>query len=325
VTGSELLLITFAFGLAYGVIIQRSGFCVARAGLELCLLKSREALNGVFVAIGVAALGFALVSQLYPVASAHRLLLPFGPGTVIGGLIFGLGMSLAGMCVMGSLIRLGEGYVLGAVAMGGMVVGALFNPLPRLLPGWLRTPYQGETIAHWFGGYGALVITLLALALAWSLAAGRTGGRRLSLRPSPTVIGGLLLGIINTAQMAVFQPWTVSYPLGLISSAANGSFGPATLSRSYPYLLVDAGMVAGALLAAAWAKSFRLHWPRQTRQLFLSALGGVAMAWGVLLARGCTIGGGLSAFASLSLSAWLFLPSLFGGAWLGSRVLRRVG
>jgi hypothetical protein len=325
VTGIELLVLWFVFGLAYGVIIQRSGFCVARAGLELCMLKSREALNGVIAAVAVSVLGFALIPRVYPAAATHNLLLPFGPGTVIGGIIFGLGMSLTGMCVMGSLIRLGEGYVLGVIALAGMVVGASINPLPHLLPVWLRTPYQGETIARWFGGNGALVITLLALALAWSLAAGRTGGWRLSLRPGTIVLGGLLLGIVNTAQTAVFQPWTVSYPLGMISSAAKGALGSVTLGRSHPYLLIDGGMILGALLAALWSKSFRFRWPRQTRQLLLSALGGVAMAWGVLLARGCSIGGGISAFASLSLSAWLFLPSLFLGAWLGSRVLRWVG
>lgn len=325
-TGTSLLAICAVFGLVYGAIIQRSGFCFARAGLELFLLKSRDALNGVLAGMIVATIGFFLVSQFRPLGPSHYLLLPFGPGTVIGGVLFGLGMSLAGMCVMGSLVRLGEGYLQGAIALSGMVAGAAINPLSAFLPGSLLTPFDSATLSHWLGRPGATAATVLALVVIWLLAARRTRGKSRGPRDlPPAVLGGILLGLIATAQMVTYQPWTVAYPLGLVSAAVGGSLTGTSLRHAAPLLAVDVGMVLGALLTAARARSLRFRWPRQTRQVVLSLAGGVMMAWGVQLAHGCSIGGAFSAVPSLSLSAWLFVPALALGWWLGAGVLRRVG
>ncbi len=314
-----------AFGLLYGVILQRSGFCFARATYELFLLRSRDALNGVLAGLAVGTIGFVVVvlvrMRLGLPAEDHLLLLPFGAGTLIGAAIFGLGMSLAGMCVVGSLLRLGEGYLAGGLALVGMTVGAAFDPFRILLPSSWSTPLSGASLADWVGLPAGVALTLVAVAAAWWLAGGR--GLRLSL--APAVIGGILLALVNTIQMAAYLPWTVAYPLGVVASASEGRLEPTLLSRAMPLFILDVGVVLGALASAIRAQDFRFRWPRQRRQVVLSLAGGLLMGWGVQLARACNIGGIFSALPSLSISAWLFIPALLLGAWLGSLAIRKIG
>ncbi len=314
-------------GLAYGVVLQRSGFCFARVTFELFLLRSRDALNGVLAGLAVATVGFAAVSlvrgRLGLPTSDHLLLLPFGPGTLFGAAIFGFGMTLAGMCVVGSLLRLGEGYVLGAVALCGMALGAALDPFRALLPRGLGTPVAGSSLSSSLGIPGAVLATLALLTLVWWVA------RRISpaTRPvalTPAVIGGALLALLNIIQMAAYSPWTIAYPLALVVAAAERRLHTSLISDALPLILLDLGVVVGALASALTTRDLRLRRPRHWRQPAVSLAGGILMGWGVQLSHGCNIGGLFSALPSLSISAWLFLPGLFLGAWLGSFAARRI-
>jgi len=335
------LLIFGLLGLLYGVILQRSGFCFARAGFELFLLRSRDAVNGVLAGLIVATIGFSLVTAVrarlgLPVAD-HLLLLPFGPGTLVGATMFGFGMSLAGMCVVGSLFRLGEGYLAGGLALLGMVIGAALDPFRAVLAAGpsarylLGTPLPAVTLAAAIGLPAAALATVLLLALIWWIARRPPGPahlpraswrRRVAL--TPTVIGGATLALLSTAQMALHSPWTIAYPLGIVASAASGGAGFSRQHGALPLILLDLGIVLGAAASALLGRNLRLRWPRQRRQVAMSLAGGVLMAWGVQLSKGCNIGGLFSALPSLSLSAWLFLPGLLLGSWLGSHIVRRV-
>jgi hypothetical protein len=324
------------FGLLYGIILQRSGFCFARAAFELFLLRSRDALNGVLAGLAVGTTGFALVvvlrARLGLPVSDHLLLLPFGPGTLVGAVMFGLGMSLAGMCVVGSLLRLGEGYVAGALALLGMVIGAALDPFRAFLPHRWGAPIAGLSLAGQVGLPAAVLLTLAALAALWWLAGRATVSAPVSQQRRPwadlaaaPVVGGVLLAVLNTVQMARHSPWTIAYPLGVVAAAASGQIRPSLIPQTTPLLILDAGVVLGAAVSALAGGDLRLRWPRQWRQVGMSLAGGVLMGWGVQLARGCNIGGLFSALPSLSVSAWLFLPGLVFGAWLGSLVVRRTG
>jgi hypothetical protein len=328
ISDAMALAVFAAFGLLYGIVLQRSGFCFARAAAELFLLRSRDALDGVLAGLAAGTIGFAAVAavrvHLGLTTSDHLLLLPLGLGTLIGAAMFGLGMSLAGMCIVGSLLRLGEGYLIGALALLGAVVGAALDPFRAFLPRPFASPLPGRSIADSLGLPAAALLTLAALALLKQVTNLRSRRPSLRLQLTPAVIGGVLLATLNTAQMAWHQPWTVAYPLGVVAAAATGTAG-FSLHHAMPLLTLDLGVVIGAASSALFARDLRLRWPRQRGQVLLSLGGGVLMGWGVQLAHGCNIGGLFSALPSLSLSAWLFLPGLFAGAWLGSLILRRAG
>ena len=334
-----LLLLCGLLGIAYGVVLQRSGFCFAKAVFELFLLRSRDALNGIILGMLVATIGFGVVTLLRQQAgldlTSHLLILPLGAGTALGGLLFGLGMTLAGMCAAGTLQRLGEGYLIACVTLVGAIIGTALDPFRLLLPvGW-KIVSPGLWLGGSLGVIPAFALTALVLALSWWLVSGRfacvtkaeVSRLRLATQQvitSPTARGGMLLGGLSTLQMALFTPWTVAYPLALVASATSGTLTQTALQLALPFIALDVGVVAGVLLTAAFSHDLHLRRPRRMRDITVALGGGVLMGWGIELAGGCSIGGVFSAIPSLSLSGWLFFPALCLGGWLGTLIVRRL-
>lgn len=162
------------FGLGFGFVLQRGRFCFASAFRDLFLLGHGRNMKGVLVGLAVASVGFGLVmSRQVPMAFLGILppsanVLPLGVHTALGGLLFGIGMVVAGGCVSGSLYRMGEGYVGSWVAFGGVMVGLLLSSYS-----WNWWWDHGISTAprwwlpSWLGHPGALAVTLIALGLVW--------------------------------------------------------------------------------------------------------------------------------------------------------------
>lgn len=87
--------------------------------------------------------------------------------------------------------------------------------------------------------------------------------------------------------------------------------------------LTNLGIVAGGLLAALAASQFRVKRLKAKRQVAAAVLGGLLMGFGARLAFGCNIGDMFTGLPSMSLHGWLFLPSIFAGAVIGSKLLVR--
>ncbi len=330
-----LILVFGVFGLAYGAVLQRSGFCFARTGFELFLLRQREAVNGVLAGLLTATAGFAVVSALHARATDHLLIIPIGLGTAVGGVLFGLGMTLAGMCASGTLHRMGEGYATAWIALVGIIAGAALDPFRTFLPRAWQVPVPGKWLGQSTGPLVAGLLTIVVLGLLWAGLNGKLTGKRgreedvvtdiAPPRVPPQVVGGVVLGLLNTAQMAIAQPWTVGYPLSLIGPALSRTITWHAVAVALPPLVLNGGIVLGSLLSCARCEGLRWRRPRRVGQVVQALAGGVLMGWGTQLARGCTIGGAFSAIPSLSLSGWIFLPALMLGAWAGTQVVRRVG
>ncbi|MCA9847136.1 MAG: YeeE/YedE family protein [Dehalococcoidia bacterium] len=126
---SASMAVFWAVGLAVGFVLQRARFCFTSAFRDLFLLGQGRTMRGILVGLIVATLGFAMVmATIIPNPSTGVMptdahILPLGPATVLGGVLFGFGMVIAGGCVSGALYRMGEGYVGSWVAMGGVMLG----------------------------------------------------------------------------------------------------------------------------------------------------------------------------------------------------------
>lgn len=232
-------------GMAAGFTLQRSRLCFASAFRDLFLFGSARTMKAIIVGLAIAALGFAVIMRdMVPFpglgalpAEAH--ILPVGVSTVVGGLLFGVGMVLAGGCVSGSLYRMAEGYVGSWVALGGVIVGlglmaqtwniwwdAVISAEPKV---WL--PEIGG-----LGYVGGLAVTLAALgaiflALVWWEARNgipasmpstpeepgwtfrervRSMWRSVFVRGWPVMVGGAVLGGIVVLMYVVHMPWGVT-------------------------------------------------------------------------------------------------------------------
>ncbi|MDA1062583.1 MAG: YeeE/YedE family protein [Chloroflexi bacterium] len=164
----------FAVGSAVGFTLQRARLCFVSAFRDLFMLHQGRTLRGLLVGLAVGTIGFAMVmGTIVPDAFAGRMpedahILPVGIATVAGGLLFGIGMVLAGGCVSGSLYRMGEGYVGSWVSMGGVMIG--LYALNRTWNWWWDISISTAPRV-WFpsniGYTGSIVLTFALLAAAY--------------------------------------------------------------------------------------------------------------------------------------------------------------
>lgn len=88
------------------------------------------------------------------------------------------------------------------------------------------------------------------------------------------------------------------------------------------------GVMAGGLVSGLIAGRVRFSIDRGPRaavsaRLALAFVGGMLMAIGAQLARGCTSGQALSGGALLNLGSWMFMMCVFGGGYLMAWFVRR--
>src|SRR3989442_1250725 len=97
------------FGAVFGVIFQRSRFCLVRAFREPFMTGDAEHTRAAALAVGVSTLGFAILKFTDLKDKGDWVFAAAGVGGLLGGTLFGIGMTLAGGCGAGSIWRAGEG------------------------------------------------------------------------------------------------------------------------------------------------------------------------------------------------------------------------
>lgn len=167
------LALFWLFGLAFGIIVQRSRFCFVSAVSNFALFRDGRLLKGILGGLFVSTIGFAIImfKEVPNPASglpATAYLAPFGWHLVLAGVLFGLGMVLAGGCIMGTLYRIGEGAIASLVALLGIIIG--MGVLQHNWPWW--NGYISHLSAVWLprhiGWIASLILTLgVIVVLYW--------------------------------------------------------------------------------------------------------------------------------------------------------------
>ena len=158
------------FGLAFGVVFQRSRFCLVRAFREPFLTGDAEHTRAAALALVVSTLGFAILKFTDLKDKSEWVFAAAGVGSLAGGLAFGIGMTLAGGCGAGSLWRAGEGQVKLWVAVACFALGASFVRLAAAQTGLLQKLGAAVFLPSALGWGGAIVL-IVAIALGWAMLA----------------------------------------------------------------------------------------------------------------------------------------------------------
>ncbi|GHD56808.1 membrane protein [Thalassobaculum fulvum] len=333
-----LLLFGGLLGLAFGALAQWSGFCFRAAVQETTRpggARPKLAQWIAATAVAIAATQGGIAHGLIDVSGTPYLQADFSlGGLVVGGLLFGIGMTFAGGCIsrltvlsvrgnLRSVFTLLVVSVVGYAAIRGMlaqaragfadgtrVPGDAAPSIPDLLATGLGLPAEAVAL-----GLGAV-----ALVLGLSLAFHEAGRRVLPLAVGGSV--GLLVAAgfaattwvsseafdpVAVESLRFTQPSADSLMYAMISTGVAANFG----------IVLFAGVLAGAFLQAAATRSLRLEGFEDPAQMARAGLGGVAMGVGGVLALGCAVGQGLSGVATLAYPSMIALAAIWTGARIG--------
>jgi len=98
-------------GIAFGTIIQRTRFCFVRGFREPFMTGEGDVPRAIAISIIVSVLGFTALKWTGFRGESVYVTQTFWFGALVGGIIFGFGMVVAGGCGSGSVWRAGEGHV----------------------------------------------------------------------------------------------------------------------------------------------------------------------------------------------------------------------
>jgi uncharacterized protein len=158
------------FGAAFGVIFQRSRFCLVRAFREPFMTGDGEHTRAAALALVVGMLGFAILKYTDLKDKGDWVFAAAGVGAVLGGTLFGIGMVLAGGCGAGSIWRAGEGQIKLWITLACFALGASLARLALAQTGLLGRLGVAIFLPAALGWGGAIALTL-AVSVGWALAA----------------------------------------------------------------------------------------------------------------------------------------------------------
>lgn len=114
-------------GTIFGFVLSRSG-AADYDYIQGMFLFERFQLYGIIgTAVALTAPGLWLIKRRGRTAFRRRIevgLKPLHRGNIAGGLLFGIGWSLAGMCPGPILVNIGEGKIYAIAALAGALTGA---------------------------------------------------------------------------------------------------------------------------------------------------------------------------------------------------------
>jgi uncharacterized membrane protein YedE/YeeE len=350
--GKSVLWATFAITFALGMVMQKTGFCSMGAITDVFIIASWKRLRQWSLAIGVAILGFTLLSYLGfidPLKTIYTGNKFLWLSTMVGSILFGLGMVLASGCGSKTLVRIGGGnlksvivfIVLGLTAymtLRGFLGVIRINTLDTVFITFATPQDLPSLLSDSLGIERARIHLALGLIIGFAFTAFALVNK--AFRTGENLFAGIAVGLAITAV------WWVSGSLGHVAEDPNtleevflltNSGRMESLSFVSPYaysldwlmmysdtskvltigIVAVAGMILGSAVVALFTKSFRWESFRNPEDTANHLIGAVLMGFGGVTALGCTVGQGLSGISTLALSSLLALPGFIFGGYLG--------
>jgi len=353
----QVLAAIFVVALVMGAVTAKTHFCTMGAVSDWINIgdtgRMRAWVFAMAVALtGVVALEGTGVFNLYgetfpPYRTANFAWIRY----LLGGLMFGIGMTLASGCGNRTLVRIGGGNLKSLTVLAIASVGAylmLWTSLyeKAFLP-WVSAttinlaqyglPNQqvGTILAGMFGmegtrGFNLIVGALVAIGMLIFVF------RSVDFRGSTdNILGGGVMGLAIIAGWyvtggAIGQAWkeyadmatevpsrvqvqsfTFVSPMG---DTVRYLLSPAKLTLVNFGVMALAGVILGSSLYAILSRSFRVEWFASWKDFGNHALGGALMGVGGVLSMGCTVGQAITGVSTLAIGSILTFFAIVIGA-----------
>ena len=363
VIGLPILIGFFLISLVMGVAISRSNFCTMGAVSDWVNLRDFGRL-GAWLLATVVAMMFITIFEFGALVDVDGSRPPYRSPTfawlryLLGGLIFGIGMTLAGGCASKNLVRLGGGNLKSLVTL---IVVAIFAYLMTktiffevAFYNWMHpTAMQLDELGIESQDIGAIVNSIaasldasmvrIALAIVFFLLVLRlilkTNGIRNNVA---NVASGCVIGCCVSlawyltassigADWAEAVEWADNPPVGVGPQSLTfinplGEYISWVLDFSNVSVLLTVGMCAafglfaGSLADAIIRREFHIVWFVSLKDFAANAIGGMLMGIGGVLALGCTIGQGISGVSTMALGSFIALAAIIFGSAITLKV-----
>lgn len=351
--GSVVVWGGFVLAFVFGAIANRANFCTMGAVSDIVNMGHWGRMRMWLLAIAVAVVGTNLLfhaglidlpKSIYQRPTLNWLSL------LLGGVLFGVGMSMAGGCANKNLIRVGGGSLRSLVVLTFLGISA-YMTLKGLFGQWR---------ASWLD---PVSVDLAAVGLAdqslASVVAGATGmPPKTALMLTLWVVGLALLVFVFKDRR--FRATTTQWVAGLVIGATvvagwylTGHLGfgenPETLEMTYfatntrtlesmsfvaptaftlellmlwtdrslrvTFGIATAlGVIAGSFAWAMRSKTFRWEGFASFADLRNQLIGAVLMGFGGVTAMGCTVGQGLTGVSTLAIGSFIALAGILAGS-----------
>ena len=343
--------LSFALAFVFGAVANRVNFCTMGAVTDVVNFGDWRRMRMWVLAIAVAIAGSGLLHAFGVInlsKSIYAGTSVMWVSMLVGGFLFGFGMTLSSGCGSKTLIRAGAGNLKSWVVMFVLAIAA-YMTLKGLFAVWrvnVLDPWRfdlaalgakGSDLANIAAaaGLGAAAVTWVPLVAAAALLIYVFKDR--DFRASPDlIVGGVVVGLV------VVGGWYITGHVGYLAEdpstleekfvATNGnriesySFtSPVAYTLELLMFWSDQsrivtfgiagvlGMLAGSCVYALASRTFRWEGFGSVEDVANHIVGGVLMGFGGVTALGCTIGQGLTGVSTLALGSFLALGGIIAG------------
>ena len=309
----QVALAAFAIGACFGGLARWSGFCLRGAVEDALTTPNAPRLRGFLAAMVVALVVVQVLVLAGHLDLSRAVVLPttlFWGGALLGGALFGVGMTLTGGCGTRLLVLAAGGNLRSVVSF------LVFALVAYATIRGVLAPARAQLSAATTVGLGAQTLPLAVGAVFAAVALAFIAWRRV---PPRHLVAGALIGLL--------------VPAGYLATAVLGAddFEPVAVESvnvtrgggdALVYLLTFtgakinfgiafvAGIFVGALLVSAVRRDFKLVGFERPADMLRYAGGAALMGMGGVLALGCTVGNGLTGVASLAPTSFIAVPAM---------------
>ena len=359
---TTLLIYTSILGFILGYVVNKTNFCTMGAVSDLVNIGDSSRFKAWLLAIATAIVGVTLLEYMAIVdidesRIPYRNSVFFWPRYILGGIMFGIGMTLASGCGNKILIRIGGGniksifvlIVAGLMALlmtrtdfYGLLFHSWMNPIS---PDLAKLGISDQSIQTMFSSITGIesnnmiitifvptIISILLLKYIFS---------SYSKLSSDNILSGIVVGLVVTFAWLIsggelgqawienndfldtpypsvgVQSFTFINPMGELLIYSSSVFDSFYLTFGVTALI---STVCGSFIYALISNNLRLEWFANKHDFYRHLLGAVLIGIGGVLSLGCTIGQGVTGVSTLALGSIITLISIIFGASLMMKI-----
>ena len=313
-------------GLLYGLIAQRTQFCISGSIKDFVLSKSTRRLASVLVAMLSAIVFSQLSSYVYKIDFTQTIYLQNSINyftIILGGVLFGIGMMKADGCSSRHLVKFAQGDLHSLVTLVTIAIFAYITAkgMFSYMGGQLQQSELLLALSSYLPNKPLSLYVVIIFLVVMIYKVVPHAKNLLSL--SDGLIVGFLVALSWYVTGAVgsdaFTPLALEglsfvYPSGQALEYFM-FFSGSTLSFAISIIF---GILTGSFIMSLFNKKYRFGCalPDSGNKLKNSIFGGVLMGVGGILALGCTIGQGLTGLSTLATSSFVAILSIAISAYI---------